>query len=279
MVKHYFSIGEVSKLFNLSVQALRLYDQLGIVKPSYVNEDNGYRYYTLDQFTLLDFLKVCKASQVPLKEIKEILDQPLTVEHTKQLLQTQENILAEQIASLTEVKNGIARKRGDIERWQERLPQCITVLHLSERPIAQKRVQISSEVAFELMYRELLLTFDKTPSFLSFQTGVITSRQAWLDRNECTTTHMFVTYHEEVPEGFEKATIPEGTFLSLIIEDSYLNYMTYYEQLRSYVEKNGIEPLGELYELYVMSLPGTEKNGGKDKTLWELQVQINPLTL
>lgn len=266
-------------MFNLSVQALRLYDQLGIVKPSYVNEENGYRYYTPNQFTLLDFLKVCKASQVPLKEIKEILNHPLTVEHTKQLFQSQEQILEQQIASLTEVKNSIARKRADIEQWQKRKPETITVLTLPERHIAQKKVQIPSEVAFELLYRELLLTFDKTPSFLSFQTGVITSRQMWLDKNECMTTHMFVTYECVVPEGFEDATIPAGTYLSLIIEDSYLNYKQYYEQLRAYIEENGIEPIGELYELYVMSLPGTEKNGKKDNTLWELQVQINPLTL
>lgn len=271
--KHYFSIGEVSKLFNLSVQALRHYDQLDIVKPSYVNEENGYRYYSLDQFVVLDFLKICKASQVPLKEIKEILAQPLTTEHTKQLLLTQERLLAEKIERLSMVRESIARKRGDIEYWQQRKPGSITAVTFPERPILFKRVTLSSEMAFDLMYRELMNSFDTIPSFLSLQTGIASSRQAWLERGQCEVIKMFVTAAQEAPAGYEADTIPAGTYLSLTIEDSYREYIKYYDQLRQYVEKHGIETIGEIYEVYVISLPTNEH---MDHTLWELQVRIAP---
>ena len=33
-----FSIGEMSKLHNISVQTLRHYDKIGLLKPSYINE-------------------------------------------------------------------------------------------------------------------------------------------------------------------------------------------------------------------------------------------------
>lgn len=55
IMEKYFSIGEISKLSNLSVQTLRHYDELGLLKPSLV-KDNGYRYYSLEQFYKLDFI-------------------------------------------------------------------------------------------------------------------------------------------------------------------------------------------------------------------------------
>lgn len=39
-----FSIGQVSKLFEISKDTLRYYDKIGILKLE-VNETNGYRYY------------------------------------------------------------------------------------------------------------------------------------------------------------------------------------------------------------------------------------------
>ncbi|WP_248277592.1 MerR family DNA-binding transcriptional regulator [Brasilonema sp. UFV-L1] len=38
-------IGDFSKLSHVTVKALRLYDQLGLLKPSYVDHFTGYRYY------------------------------------------------------------------------------------------------------------------------------------------------------------------------------------------------------------------------------------------
>ena len=43
------SIGKVSKLKNVSIKSLRYYDQIGILKPAFVNAETNYRYYTKDQ--------------------------------------------------------------------------------------------------------------------------------------------------------------------------------------------------------------------------------------
>ena len=41
-----YSIGEVSRICNISKKALRFYDQLGVVRPDMVCRENGYRYYS-----------------------------------------------------------------------------------------------------------------------------------------------------------------------------------------------------------------------------------------
>ena len=52
-------IGRFSRLTRLSVKALRLYDEMGILPPAHVDGDTGYRYYSwrqVDRATLIGLL-------------------------------------------------------------------------------------------------------------------------------------------------------------------------------------------------------------------------------
>lgn len=68
------SIGQMAKLNQLSVQALRLYDEMDILKPIEVNPETGYRYYDVKQSAQLDMIQYMKATGMTLKEIKNIFD-------------------------------------------------------------------------------------------------------------------------------------------------------------------------------------------------------------
>lgn len=70
-----FTIGEIAKLFNISTQALRLYDRIDLLKPAYINEETGYRYYSIGQFVNLECIKRCKAMGFSLEEIKDLLEE------------------------------------------------------------------------------------------------------------------------------------------------------------------------------------------------------------
>ncbi|MGL4955400.1 MAG: MerR family DNA-binding transcriptional regulator, partial [Cetobacterium sp.] len=43
-----FSIGETAKLNNITIQTLRHYDKEGLLKPSHIDQDTKYRYYSID---------------------------------------------------------------------------------------------------------------------------------------------------------------------------------------------------------------------------------------
>ena len=75
-----FSIGEIAKLFNISTQTLRLYDRIGLLKPSLINEETGYRYYSIDQFIKLECIKRCKVMGFSLDEIKELIGKDTSIE-------------------------------------------------------------------------------------------------------------------------------------------------------------------------------------------------------
>nr|pir transcription activator bmrR - Bacillus subtilis [Bacillus subtilis] len=71
MKESYYSIGEVSKLANVSIKALRYYDKIDLFKPAYVDPDTSYRYYTDSQLIHLDLIKSLKYIGTPLEEMKK----------------------------------------------------------------------------------------------------------------------------------------------------------------------------------------------------------------
>ena len=69
-----FSIGRTAKITSLTAEALRHYDRTGLVRPSEVDPDTGYRYYTDSDIVRLNTVKALKQMDMPLMEIKKILD-------------------------------------------------------------------------------------------------------------------------------------------------------------------------------------------------------------
>lgn len=73
-MSQYMSIGKVSKQKNVSIKSLRYYDQIGILKPAFVNTETNYRYYTQDQLYLLDAITVCIKLGIPLKDLNNYVE-------------------------------------------------------------------------------------------------------------------------------------------------------------------------------------------------------------
>ena len=72
--KDLFPIGEVSKLFHISVSSLRHYEALGLVTPEYTDPHTGYRYYSVRQFELFNTIRYLRALDLPLTEIADFLN-------------------------------------------------------------------------------------------------------------------------------------------------------------------------------------------------------------
>lgn len=74
MSKQLFNIGEVAKMFHLSVSTLRHYEHIGLLKPEYISPESGYRYYGTKQFEILNTIRYLRALDMPLNEITSFLN-------------------------------------------------------------------------------------------------------------------------------------------------------------------------------------------------------------
>ncbi|WP_230591222.1 MerR family transcriptional regulator [Lysinibacillus sphaericus] len=69
-MKNRFSIGEMAKLHKTTIKTLRYYDEIDLLKPMYTDKNNGYRYYSTEQFEQLNTIHYLKELGFSLKEIK-----------------------------------------------------------------------------------------------------------------------------------------------------------------------------------------------------------------
>ena len=67
------SIGEFSRICKVSTKTLRYYDEIGLIKPSKINPENNYRYYSIEQLETMLFINRLKQYNFSLEEIRTII--------------------------------------------------------------------------------------------------------------------------------------------------------------------------------------------------------------
>ena len=70
------TIGEFARLSRLSPKALRLYDELGLLRPFQVDEWSGYRYYEPSQLERARLVAWLRRLGMPLAQIGAVIDAP-----------------------------------------------------------------------------------------------------------------------------------------------------------------------------------------------------------
>lgn len=65
-----YRIGEFSAKTGATVKTLRYYDEIGLLKPSFVDQFTNYRYYTNDQIKYFEKIEYLKKLSFTLDEIK-----------------------------------------------------------------------------------------------------------------------------------------------------------------------------------------------------------------
>lgn len=102
-----FSIGDIAKIHNITVQTLRHYDKIGLLTPSYINKETGYRYYSAKDFVTIDLIKQCKSMGLSLEEIKEIIHNYTSLDSILDIIKKQKDIIDKKIEELNNIRNNI----------------------------------------------------------------------------------------------------------------------------------------------------------------------------
>ncbi|MEK4577034.1 MULTISPECIES: MerR family DNA-binding transcriptional regulator [Bacillus] len=117
-VKTLFSIGEVAKIKDITIKALRYYHKMGILIPTYVDESTGYRYYSIDQFIHIDIIKSCRELNTSIVELQEIFKE-CDMDKLLQFLQLKRAEAEEHIKKMKEVIETIDGLNAKVGSSQE----------------------------------------------------------------------------------------------------------------------------------------------------------------
>ena len=83
MLKDYYKISEISKLYGIGVDSLRYYEKLGIIKP--YRDKNRYRLYSLKDMYKLNMIRDLRNLDFSMQQIKEYLEEQ-SIRNTIELL-------------------------------------------------------------------------------------------------------------------------------------------------------------------------------------------------
>jgi DNA-binding transcriptional MerR regulator len=104
VMENLMPIGEFAAASRLSQKALRLYGENGLLPPTWVDPDSGYRYYRSEQLHVATLIALLRRAGMPLVEIRTFLRDP-----TPECLDAYERAVADEFAERRRVLRYVKR--------------------------------------------------------------------------------------------------------------------------------------------------------------------------
>lgn len=70
-----FPIGVLANMTGVHIRSLRYYEKIGILRPAFINESTGYRYYSYRQTRIIEAIQYCVELDIPLKKFSEFISE------------------------------------------------------------------------------------------------------------------------------------------------------------------------------------------------------------
>ena len=247
-MSQYMSIGKVSKLKNVSIKSLRYYDQIGILKPAFVNTETNYRYYTKEQLYLLDAITVCLKLGIPLKDLNNY------VENTSinlQKLLYDGKILAEQ--RILDIHNCLATLQDTLQNMASpvtgfaRIPESKSGILLPDgfyhnEIVSRKMLTVPLEDIDVPKYYgqhilKLFVTAQQMGTIVAYPSGVLHEYHDGKYQR-----HMFLTITDDTPATETSAqtirTIDQGDFACRRISTHIADFETIREEMKEVIKSD-----------------------------------------
>jgi len=124
------SIGEMARLTGAGIQALRHYEKLRLLKPTYTDPNSGYRYYSVEQAYLVEIIMLCVELDIPLKDLpkfanNDVIDFTRFLTAGKDLAQKKIKRLRRGLTLIEnmEKKVQLADRQMGGDMWTETMPE------------------------------------------------------------------------------------------------------------------------------------------------------------
>ena len=123
-------IGKLSKSAGVSIDTIRHYDSVGLLKPAYISDESGYRYYSVEQIATLEKIRELKLFGFSLNEIKTALLAEGRV--LSEMFQSRYWLLLQEKEQLQNAINQLSEKIIQCEKFREVNAMNKTVLLIDD---------------------------------------------------------------------------------------------------------------------------------------------------
>lgn len=267
-----FTIGEMAKMHNIAESTLRYYDEKGIFHPSIVDPQTNYRYYTIDQFSLLDTIKFLRQLNISLKEIKEYIDER-NPSYAVHLLEKQQEMMLKKQREIEYALTKMKRKIDLMKEATQSKANHVTFKKLPNRKITALAIAPNvTDDMFEYYIHSLQKNMKQLDdSVFSGDLGVTVSKEG-LFRNEFQAYNSVFILLDYMPfQVTTSAEFKEGIFACSYHHGPYEETDGTYKELLNIIERKGYEVSGDAIELALIDWSVTEN---PEEQVTEIQIPV-----
>lgn len=258
-----YKISDFSRITSLTIKALRYYDEEGLLRPSFRDPENGYRYYSQKDYERAGWIYQLKELEFSIAEIREVLN----------------NCEKEE-----DLSSYFAEKKQQIEERVRKEKELIRKLNLYYKP---KRLEERS-MEYEIIRKETeavmaaVLRYEGTYSDVGKHIGELYKAVKNegkgepfccyydMEYKEVTEIELCVPVKRSVTSGkVETKIFPEGKVISTIHVGSYEKLKDAYKALLDYAEENKLKLLTPVREIYRKG-PGMIFKGNENQYVTEI---------
>ncbi|WP_342560994.1 MerR family transcriptional regulator [Paenibacillus sp. FSL R7-0345] len=236
-----FLIGEISRLFQIDIRTLRYYDEMGLFTPASVDEQTGYRYYSIEQFESLNTILYLKALNIPLKEIRQFVHNR-NLDDILSLLKEQRSRTEQKIREYEQIQKKIVQRIHQIEdaaRTEELF--TIRLTELPERTMIKLKQSIHRSDNLEMWIRHLENSSPSKSGVFLGQVGLILSAASLAEHHfdEYDAIFLFVEHDKHSSSKLDLITLPAQTCLTIRFVGTHADAALHYEKLLRHAEETG----------------------------------------
>lgn len=265
-----YRIGMFAQMNKMTIKTLRHYDDIGLLRPAYIDESNGYRYYTSAQLPRLHQILSLKEIGFSLEEIKKVLD---GASEEKLLMKKKSDLILE----MAELGKKIASIESYLTRDTKTHDYHIITKPLPSVIVASMRVHMESYADLFHRMPEMGLEMEKSGCECAEPEYCFTIyydeeyKESDIDAELCEA----VTELKEDCGDVKFRVLPEVELAACILHKGpYETLPMSYSAIVHFIEESGYEIIGHQRESYIDGIWNKET---PDEWLTEIQFPIRKL--
>lgn len=269
-----FQIGDMAKLFHISVSSLRYYESLGLLTPERVDPDTGYRYYSVRQFEVLNTIRYLRELDMPLPEISDFLKNR-DIDRMEEKLRQQKAEIERKRLELQRIERRID---NNLRRIRDAQDSELDVIKYAASPAMRivwmdAALKISSSLDMEMPIRELEQSQAETALFLG-KVGVGISAENLEVGSFEQYDGVFLILDDEDRFDGKTVLLSETQCVSVRFRGSHTEAAEQYRRLMEHIRAHGMKPSGFSREITMIDYGITSD---REKFVTEISIPVTEL--
>ncbi|MDD5803786.1 MerR family transcriptional regulator [Blautia sp. HCP3S3_H10_2] len=264
-------MGEVARMFHLSVSSLRHYEKMGILIPEVTDPDTGYRYYSTRQFEPLNTIRYLRALDMPLNEIADFL-QNRDLDKIEEKLKQQKEIVIQRELELKRVERKIENRLNQLTDARNSTLDVISLITADAYRLVwiEDTLTIREFVDMETPIRKLEQKQNEALIFLG-KVGVGISPENLENGLYQQYNGIFLILDEEDQYEGKVIQVPQTLCVRVRFRGSHGEAPAQYGKLMDYIQKHHLKIIGFSREITMIDYGFTNDT---DKFVTEISIPV-----